>query len=360
MNLQVVADGRHSVPTPIELQVDGAVRRARRSRRSPIAPSENATRHGAAALPGDDRAPDPRHDHRRAHAARDARVDRRHGRRAGRDRRARDPRACGSAPLPAELPGACRSDLLTIDGKPVPGARHGLAAAARRSSAGSPVDAVRSRAIRVACRRSRSTRGAHVLRTSEGVRTGVQLDRLVLASDAERRAARGRRRSRHRARHHAAGRAHGHVVHNGADAHARARDRRRRAVLARARAVAEHGWKATIANGGDARPVAARRRLRQRLARAARRSASFDVVLEWTPQRRVWAAIWISAIAALGVPRDRRLGVRCGAGGASPRRARSGRRRRVGLEWPVAPRGTPPSAPRPRRRSRCSPGSSRR
>ena len=26
MNLQVVADGRHSVPTSIELQVDGAVR----------------------------------------------------------------------------------------------------------------------------------------------------------------------------------------------------------------------------------------------------------------------------------------------------------------------------------------------
>ena len=38
-------------------------------------------------------------------------------------------------------------------------------------------------------------------------------------------------------------------------------------------------------------------------------SGSFDVVFEWTPQRQVWAAIWLSLLGALVLPRDHRLHV---------------------------------------------------
>ena len=92
------------------------------------------------------------------------------------------------------------------------------------------------------------------------------------------------------------------------------------------------------------------------------KQASFDVVLEWTPQRQVWAALWISALAALVVPRDRRLGVRAPAvtGAATDEPSDAD----VRVEWPVPPRGTLRPAFRRVAASessyRCSPVSSRR
>ncbi|MBK9178112.1 MAG: DUF3367 domain-containing protein [Acidimicrobiales bacterium] len=82
--------------------------------------------------------------------------------------------------LPAELPGTCRDDLLTIDGEPVPVritgttadavARDGLAATTCDPDGG-PV---------------RLDAGSHLLRTAQGRDTGigVDIDRLVLASEA--------------------------------------------------------------------------------------------------------------------------------------------------------------------------------
>jgi hypothetical protein len=58
------------------------------------------------------------------------------------------------------------------------------------------------------------------------------------------------------------------------------------------------GWKATIAHAGSLGPS----RLVDGYANGwlvHPKSDSFDVVLEWTPQRRVWAAIWISLLGAL-------------------------------------------------------------
>src|SRR5207244_2002846 len=97
------------------------------------------------------------------------------------------------------------------------------------------------------------------------------------------------------------------------------------------------GWKATIAhqgslggsllvdgyaNGWMVRPT----------------SSSFDVVLEWTPQRRVWAALWISVLAALLC-----LAIACWT--LIRRRTRAADARpdptdaEATLEWPSRPRG---------------------
>ena len=86
------------------------------------------------------------------------------------------------AAAPVSFPGRCRSDLLSIDGQPVPVRVNGPASAAPNLSGLAvtpcdPRDPSRVPTITLA-------RGEHVVRTSEGVRTGVQLDRVVLASAA--------------------------------------------------------------------------------------------------------------------------------------------------------------------------------
>ena len=53
---------------------------------------------------------------------------------------------------------------------------------------------------------------------------------------------------------------------------------------------------------------------------------SFDVVLEWTPQERVWASLWVSLAGVIALPRDR-----CRHVVAAPaRRARTQHRARSG------------------------------
>ena len=200
MDLQVVADGRHSVPTQIELEVDGAVREL------PLPPiatgtTENATAHVPLHFPARDRPPHPGHDHRRARAARDARVApaTRSPRPSASPSSASRGCSVGRTP-PARVASGCRSDLLD-DRRPrrCPCACTGASAtprAARRARR-------RRRAIRAIRARRRPSAGAgpHVLRTTAtGVRTGFSIDRLVLASGARRRAARSRRRPRDRAR----------------------------------------------------------------------------------------------------------------------------------------------------------------
>ena len=310
--------------------------------------------HGAAALPGDDRAPDPRHDHRRAHrSSRPAsRPATRSPRRSGSPSSASP--ACRSRPRPAELPGACRSDLLTIDGNAVAGARHRLdrgRVAARRALG----DAVRSARSESRARRSRSVPGAHVLRTSEGVRTGVQIDRLVLAS-----AAGGGPLAVDGGRVTGLGAAPPPaptvtVVHNGATRMRVHVTRRRRAVLARARAVAEPGLEGDdrepgrvsgpsqlvdgYANGWLVKPDRARRSTScssgHRSGRCGPRSGS-----RRSPRSR--------ASAIVGWALVRRRGA---ASAAAPDPVDA----RVDLEWPVPARGTAAHRGAGASRSRCSP-----
>ncbi len=96
MHLQVVADGRHSVPTQLELEVDGAVRQLDLP---PIRESRAGERHGdrSAALPGGHRPANPSDDHGCPHPTGNARIDGRHRGGSGRPRRARHPGAARRA-----------------------------------------------------------------------------------------------------------------------------------------------------------------------------------------------------------------------------------------------------------------------
>ena len=115
------------------------------------------------------------------------------------------------------------------------------------------------------------------------------------------------------------------------------------------------GWKARVVQGGDLGPSQLVDGYANGwLVRPDR--ASFDVVLEWTPQRQVWAAIWISLLAALGVHRDRGLGVRARPPASRRADAVDPADADVWLEWPLAPRGAAGLPARPHRCCRCSPG----
>ncbi len=105
------------------------------------------------------------------------------------------------------------------------------------------------------------------------------------------------------------------------------------------------GWKATVAGGDSLGPS----QMVDGYANGwfvSDPAHEFDVVFEWTPQQRVWTAIWISivavlvciAIACVGVFRVRRGS---GADGTDPRDAEAT------LEWPVPARGAvaPPRGP---------------
>jgi hypothetical protein len=338
MRLQVVADGRHSVPTQLELQVDGAVRQlalpAIRNRAS-----ENATVTVPLRFP--------------AVTGRRIRVTVTGVRTqlATRESTADTVAApVGLAELgipglrtarpPASVTGACRADLLTIDGEPFPVRVTGSTAGA--SGFG--------RLAVTACDPSRPgsepvvrlDAGSHEVRTASGVDRGVQLDRVVLASaagDGPLAVAGGRvsglgttplpgpkmtmvRDGDTRMRVHVSG-----------------ADEPFWLVLGQSQSP---GWKATIAGGDSLGPS----QLVDGYANGWLVSdppPEFDVVLEWTPQRRVWTAIWISIAAVLAC-----IGIACVGFLRARRRARADvvdpRDSRATLDWPVPSRD--PAVPR--------------
>ncbi|HEX9505251.1 MAG TPA: discoidin domain-containing protein, partial [Acidimicrobiia bacterium] len=82
------------------------------------------------------------------------------------------------APLPAQFPRICRTDLLTVDGKAVAVHLNGDPA---RAAAGDPVDLALGPCSGPFL--SLST-GDHVVRTAQGTTTGIDVDGLTLASSA--------------------------------------------------------------------------------------------------------------------------------------------------------------------------------
>jgi len=332
MNLQVVADGRHSVPTSIELQVDGAVRDLRLP---PIVDraAENATV--------------PVQLHFPAMTGRQIRVTITGERAQLATRESTGDTVAAPAAIaelgipglraaspPAEVAGSCRSDLLTVDGKVVPVRVTGPTAAAAQIDGlavtpCNPRDPRRVPTITLA-------RGPHVIRTSEGVRTGLQLDRLVLASAAGGNplAVDGGRVTGLGASAPAAPSVT--VVHNGATrmrVHVSGADAPFWLVLGESQS---NGWKATIAGSGAlGQSHLVDGYANGWLVRPAH--SSFDVVLEWTPQRRVWAAVWVSLLAALlciGIISWALLRRRARAAVVAPDAADA----RVWIEWPVPAR----------------------
>ena len=121
LDLQLVADGRHSVPTKLEVTSDtGERRESSTSRRCADRPTPDAVAAAPVTFPADHGLRLHGHGARGA-AGHDARVVLRvrpHD--AGRDRRARDARRAAGAGRRTQLPDECRDDLITIDGRPVP------------------------------------------------------------------------------------------------------------------------------------------------------------------------------------------------------------------------------------------------
>ncbi len=129
LDLSVIADGRHSVPTAVRVTVDGSVREVT----LPVIadqPARERDDHGARRVPAHARAHGPGDVQRRPHRADAALRHRSHSGRAGRDRRARHPRAHGAAAGRGPVDSGCRSDLVTIDGQRVPVRVTGPASAA--------------------------------------------------------------------------------------------------------------------------------------------------------------------------------------------------------------------------------------
>jgi hypothetical protein len=346
MRLQVVADGRHSLPTAIELQVDDAVREISlptiRNRSS-----DNATVTVPLHFP--------------ALTGRLIRVTLTGIRtQLGTRLSTADTVAApvGLAELgipglqagraPASLPGACRSDLVSIDGNPFPVRVTGDASNASRFAGLSVTPCDPERPGRVPAVELGA--GSHDVRTSEGLRSGLQFDRVVLASAAGGGplAVRDGRVTGLGSTSPPAPRVT--VVHDGATrmrVHVAGADEPFWLVLGESQSP---GWKATVVDGESLGPSQMVDGYANGwLVRSSPRD--FDVVLEWTPQRRVWAAIWISIAAALmciviacvGFVRARR---RTNADAIDPDDAR------VRLEWPVPPRD--PSGPRRRGRVRVA------
>jgi hypothetical protein len=200
------------------------------------------------------------------------------------------------APMPATLPATCRSDLLRVDGNAVPVQLSGSSADAAR---GQPVDLQRcpdpSAALDLEA-------GDHLVRSAPGTTTGVDVDGMVLGSDADGSAmALGPRGELPKTVTQVASTAGAtpriEVTSKGSTkVELKVTGARRSTpfwlVLSESNNA---GWQATVdgtdiggstlvdgyANGWRVTPP----------------SASFTVTLKWTPQEKVWIAIAISVAA---------------------------------------------------------------
>jgi arabinofuranan 3-O-arabinosyltransferase len=210
--------------------------------------------------------------------------------------------------LPDRIDDACRSDLVTVDGKPVAVSLRGTTA---DLLAGGPVDLV-------ACDDAglRIAEGTATVRTTPGRETGLDVDRLVLRSDAGGKADRSTEPLVPESR---TDRPAITVTGRGpttVDAHVAHADQPFWLVLGQSHNA---GWHAT-ANGKDLGAPT----LVDGYANGWRVPAGRDITIhvEWTPQKVVWAMIWASvafvlaALALIAWPRRTGPAGAAGAAGA--------------------------------------------
>jgi hypothetical protein len=196
--------------------------------------------------------------------------------------------------VPADIDSGCRTDLLKIDGHSVP---------VRITGAASAAGAVNGLDVRTCVtRRIALAAGPHVLATARGKDVGFSIDRVVLASGLHTSTTvpavptvEVTKQGSTTVRVHVSG----------------ASGQRFWLVLGQSQSP---GWRAHIVNGkglGGSKLV-------DGYANGwliSPTSASFDVAMEWTPQRQVWAALWLSlafmilCIVIVGVTWRRRLRV---------------------------------------------------
>jgi hypothetical protein len=286
LDLEVIADGRHSVPTKVTLEVDGEQRTLTVPAIADRGP-ETATAKGRLEFPEVQgrkfrlTIDDVRENRAVMFATASTRLE-----------------PVGIAELgvpglrmprqPARIPGGCRNDLATIDGQPLPLQVEGTTDAA---------GAVNGLQVAVCGNRSFSLGpGKHTLSTARGKDAGFSIDRLVLASqDAFRADGTGR------------------IVETAAAAPAAPKltvtDNGRTKVRAHVTGATDGFWLVL----GESRSPGWRARIDGRDLGSSQLvdgyangwfverppSGEFDVVFEWTPQRQVWLSIWISLVTAL-------------------------------------------------------------
>ncbi len=190
---------------------------------------------------------------------------------------------------PTRVDATCRSDLLTLDGSPVPVSLHGTTA-----------DLIAGRPISIAACDDNEIpveRGESTLRTAPGALTGFDLDRLVLRSAAGGGADQAtgtlvpgsRPSERPRVRVTGEGRTSMDLTVTGADA-------RFWLVLGQSY---NQGWHAT-ADGKDlGTPTLVQGYANGWEVPRRADGRPIHVHLEWTPQRVVWGAIWASVLGVI-------------------------------------------------------------
>jgi arabinofuranan 3-O-arabinosyltransferase len=172
LNLQVLADGRHSVPTSLRIDAGGETREV------PVPSIADGPLGTVASVPLSFAPLSGDHVTVTVTSTRDVgTIDRRSG------EWVLLPVAIAELglprplpPLPATFDTGCRTDLLTVDGRPVP-----------LKLSGSTADALAGRPLTVTpCDAGLLSLGAgeHLLRSAAGVTTGIDIDRVVLRSDA--------------------------------------------------------------------------------------------------------------------------------------------------------------------------------
>ncbi len=361
LDLQVVADGRHSVPTRLRIDADGQTRTvdlpAIGDQRG-----ENATTPATVSF-------DPV-------TARNVRVTIESVRAVStREYYSNTPIVMPAAlaelgipgvqrPAVADsLPGTCRDDLLTVDGAPAPVRVTGSTADA---AAGRPLSAERCDPTTGAASSSPLAleRGQHVLRSALGVDTGVDLDGIVLGSEAGGAPlALGARGTVPAAASTAptGGTPKVEVTSSGRTnmkLHVTGADKPFWLVLGESH---NRGWVASV-DGHDLGKGNLVNGYANGWLVDPKKAHTLDVTLTWTPQRTVWIALAISGLTmllctalALGLLSRRTPGVgsrrrRRRQGSSTSRRHSAGRwwrrgRARAIWSWP-RPRSAPGSSPR--------------
>jgi arabinofuranan 3-O-arabinosyltransferase len=288
LDLAVIADGRHSVPSHLRLDVDGTSRELTLPAIADQKP-QNATTTVHLTFPA--------LSGRRIRITIDGVRDEQTRLFGGTGSRIEPvgiaevgvPGVSVKAPETGVVDSGCRSDLVAIDGQPLPVRVTGPASAA---------DTAMGLAVTACSGPIELGAGTHELTTAAGKQVGLSIDRVALASGTP--AVRV---------NVAAGRVHVAdpapappavtVVHNG-DTNMRVHvsDATKPFWLVlgesqspgwHAHVVGGHGLGSSqlvdgYANGWLISPAA---------------TGSFDVVFEWTPQRQVWTAIWLSVLGVL-------------------------------------------------------------
>ncbi|MCU1484949.1 MAG: hypothetical protein JWN67_1695 [Actinomycetia bacterium] len=179
----------------------------------------------------------------------------------------------------------CRSDLLTVDGRPVP-----------LSISGTATDAVGRLALQVhTCGEPvQLGAGAHDLRAAPGLETGYDLDRLVLSSAAGGLAAGPPATTEPSAaapkvKVQSSG-------HTSFDLKVTGATAASWLVLGQSNSK---GWHATVKGGGDLGEPQIVDGYANGWRLPGTKSGAYTVHLRWTPQREVWAALYLSLAGAL-------------------------------------------------------------